>query len=61
MIRIHSKYTYIDKDDKFIHEVFVFFRQNLDLKGQFTDAELWQSLEVAQMKDVVANDLGGLG
>ncbi|XP_054281763.1 ATP-binding cassette sub-family C member Sur-like [Macrosteles quadrilineatus] len=35
-------------------------RQNLDLKGQFTDAELWQSLEVAQMKDVVANDLGGL-
>uniref|UniRef100_A0A1B6CN95 Uncharacterized protein n=1 Tax=Clastoptera arizonana TaxID=38151 RepID=A0A1B6CN95_9HEMI len=35
-------------------------RENLDLRGEFTDFELWRSLELAQMKDTVASQLGGL-
>ncbi|RZF42694.1 hypothetical protein LSTR_LSTR001489 [Laodelphax striatellus] len=35
-------------------------RENLDLEGKYTDDQLWQSLEVAQLKDIVKNEFGGL-
>uniref|UniRef100_A0A1B6GIW2 Uncharacterized protein n=2 Tax=Cuerna arida TaxID=1464854 RepID=A0A1B6GIW2_9HEMI len=35
-------------------------RENLDLRGEFSDTDLWECLEIAQMKEVVATQLGGL-
>ncbi|XP_039293075.1 ATP-binding cassette sub-family C member Sur isoform X2 [Nilaparvata lugens] len=35
-------------------------RENLDLEGKYSDDRLWQSLEVAQLKDIVKNEFGGL-
>jgi hypothetical protein len=51
---------------KFIYKIFfcktsVFCRENLDPQSQYTDAELWKSLELAQLKDVVSNLPGCLG
>lgn len=37
------------------------FRYNLDPDGCCNDRELWEALEVAQLKEYVANQLGGLG
>ncbi|XP_046686696.1 ATP-binding cassette sub-family C member 10-like, partial [Homalodisca vitripennis] len=34
--------------------------ENLDLRGEFSDTDLWECLEIAQMKEVVATQLGGL-
>ncbi|KAL1140983.1 hypothetical protein AAG570_000909, partial [Ranatra chinensis] len=35
-------------------------RENLDLESKFTDAKLWECLELAQMKETVIKQLGGL-
>lgn len=35
-------------------------RENLDLENRFSDAELWSALDVAQMKETVSSQLGGL-
>lgn len=36
-------------------------RQNLDLKNEYSDNEIWKSLKLAQMEDTVKLQLGGLG
>lgn len=36
-------------------------RQNLDLKNEYSDNEIWSSLRLAQMEDTVKLQLGGLG
>lgn len=36
-------------------------RQNLDLKNEYSDNEIWSSLRMAQMEDTVKLQLGGLG
>lgn len=36
-------------------------RQNLDLKNEYSDNEIWNSLKLAQMEDTVRFQLGGLG
>lgn len=36
-------------------------RQNLDLKNEYSDNEIWSSLRMAQMEDTVKLHLGGLG
>lgn len=36
-------------------------RQNLDLKNEYSDNEIWKSLRLAQMEDTVKLQLGGLG
>ena len=40
---------------------FVTHRGNLDPLKEKSDHELWESLEIAQLKDVVAELEGGLG
>lgn len=35
-------------------------RENLDMEGKFNDEKLWQALEMAQMKETVSTQLGGL-
>ncbi|XP_075219902.1 sulfonylurea receptor isoform X2 [Lycorma delicatula] len=35
-------------------------RENLDVRNEYTDTELWKCLELAHMKDIVVNELGGL-
>lgn len=39
----------------------VFSRENLDPQSQYTDSELWKSLELAQLKDIVCSLPGCLG
>jgi len=36
-------------------------RQNLDLRNEYSDNEIWSSLRMAQMEDTVKLQLGGLG
>lgn len=36
-------------------------RQNLDLKNEYSDNEIWSSLRMAQMEETVKLQLGGLG
>lgn len=36
-------------------------RQNLDLKNEYSDNEIWSSLRTAQMEETVKLHLGGLG
>lgn len=33
----------------------------MDLRGEYSDADLWACLELAQMKESVSSQLGGLG
>ncbi|KAF6206403.1 hypothetical protein GE061_017636 [Apolygus lucorum] len=35
-------------------------RENLDLENTYTDDQIWESLELAQMKETVSTKLGGL-
>ncbi|XP_014240364.1 ATP-binding cassette sub-family C member Sur isoform X2 [Cimex lectularius] len=35
-------------------------RENLDLDSQYSDAQLWEALELAQLKEIVSSQLGGL-
>ena len=37
------------------------YRSNLDPKGQMTDAEMWEKLEMVQLKDFIAGFGRGLG
>jgi ABC-type multidrug transport system fused ATPase/permease subunit len=39
----------------------VLYRENLDPQSLYTDEELWRSLELAQLKDVVTSLPGCLG
>jgi hypothetical protein len=41
--------------------MFVSYRENLDPQSLYTDTELWKSLELAQLKDVVSSLPGYLG
>jgi hypothetical protein len=41
--------------------MFVFCRENLDPQSVYTDVELWKSVELAQLMDVVSSLPGCLG
>uniref|UniRef100_T1HAZ6 Uncharacterized protein n=1 Tax=Rhodnius prolixus TaxID=13249 RepID=T1HAZ6_RHOPR len=35
-------------------------RENLDMENRYSDAKLWEALEMAQMKEIISSQLGGL-
>jgi len=36
-------------------------RENLDPRGHYTDGDLWNCLEMAQLKELITNTSSGLG
>lgn len=57
-VEIRSRLSIISQD---IHIFNCTFRENLDPRKHFMDLDLWNSLEVAEMKDYVASLPKGLG
>lgn len=54
---LRSRISVIPQDVKMFSGT---IRQNLDLKSEYSDNEIWSSLRMAQMEETVKFQLGGL-